>query len=153
MLGNTFSDLSSSDTRKIRNNTIAVGLLSTMAENSGTVKFILQTGSLHPGLAKLAFGFRPIVIGYLHLVLLGLITIFILAFLKRMGLVAAGGLRKRGIIIFISGIVLQEALLLLQGGAGYCLHQRALFNEALFASALIMLAGIGVLNLGMRGKS
>ena len=43
-----------------------------------TIKFMLQSGSVIPSLSTLAFGFRPIVIGYLHLVLLGFTTLFLL---------------------------------------------------------------------------
>lgn len=125
-------------------------ILFIFAAIAGTAKFLLQTGSLHPGLAKLAFGFRPIVIGYLHLVLLGLITIFILAYLKRTGFIAVGGIRKSGIIIFVSGIILQEALLMFQGVMAITYHTVPFINEALFASALVMLVGIAMLNAGMR---
>ncbi|HSC37921.1 MAG TPA: hypothetical protein VLD19_08630, partial [Chitinophagaceae bacterium] len=45
-----------------------------------TIKLCLQAGSVIPSLSQLAFGFRPIVIGYLHLVLLGVITLFILSY-------------------------------------------------------------------------
>ena len=39
-----------------------------------TVKFTLQLGSVIPFVSKLAFGFRPIVIAYLHLVQLGVFS-------------------------------------------------------------------------------
>ena len=44
------------------------------------VKFCLQLGSVIPSLSQLAFGFRPVVIAYLHLILLSIISVFILAF-------------------------------------------------------------------------
>lgn len=46
-----------------------------------TVKFSLQLGSVIPFMSKLAFGFRPVVIAYLHLVLLAIITVFLLVYL------------------------------------------------------------------------
>lgn len=46
-----------------------------------SLKFLLQLGSTYPPLSTLAFGFRPIVIAYLHLVLLGVITIFIIGYI------------------------------------------------------------------------
>ncbi len=45
---------------------------------ANTIKLLLQLGSTVPALSKLAFGFRPIVIGYLHLVLLAVISLFII---------------------------------------------------------------------------
>jgi hypothetical protein len=119
---------------------------------AGSVKFLLQLGSVHPELAKLAFGFRPIVIGYLHLVLLGMITIFIIAYLKHVGSIAPGGWRKKGLVVFVAGIVIQETLLMAQGTAAISYNSIPFVNEFLFASALIMLAGILLLNLGMMSK-
>ncbi|HNF72304.1 MAG TPA: hypothetical protein PLP34_07820, partial [Chitinophagaceae bacterium] len=46
------------------------------------IKLLLQLGSTHPALSQLAFGFRPIVIAYLHLVLLGVITLFLLGYIS-----------------------------------------------------------------------
>lgn len=127
-----------------------VRVLLLFAALAGSVKFLLQAGSLHPGLAKLAFGFRPIVIAYLHLAFLGLLTIFIVAYLKHSELIPTGGLRKRGIVVFVSGIVLQETLLLVQGLLAIAYKGIPYINEALFLSALTMLAGIGMLTLGMK---
>jgi hypothetical protein len=41
-----------------------------------SIKLLLQLGSAIPSISKLAFGFRPIVIAYLHLVLLAIISFF-----------------------------------------------------------------------------
>ncbi|MBC8882594.1 hypothetical protein H9X57_01800 [Flavobacterium piscinae] len=46
-----------------------------------TLKLVLQFGSVFPAISKLAFGFRSIVIAYLHLVLLAIISGFLLAYL------------------------------------------------------------------------
>ncbi len=129
-----------------------VRLLFWFAAVAGTVKFLLQAGSLHPVLAKLAFGFRPIVIAYLHLVLLGLLTLFLLAYLKQAGLILRGGLRRQGLLLFVSGLVLQEALLLAQGALAIAYQSIPYINEALFGSALIMLVGLVLLNVGMSGQ-
>lgn len=130
-----------------------VRVLMIFAAVAGTVKFLLQAGSLHPELAKLAFGFRPIVIGYLHLVLLGLLTIFIIAFLKQQNLIHAGGLRKKGLVILVAGIVLQEILLMAQGILSISYIGIPFINEALFFAALVMLTGIAILNAGMSRKA
>jgi hypothetical protein len=126
-----------------------VRVLMIFAAVSGSIKFLLQAGSLHPGLAKLAFGFRPIVIGYIHLVLLGLLTIFIIAYLKHLDLIAPGGWRKKGLVVFVGGIVLQELLLFVQGMMAVSYNIVPFINEALFISAVVMLCGIAMLNAGM----
>lgn len=43
------------------------------------VKFLLQVASAHPFVVQMAYELRPVVIGYLHLVLVGAISSFLLA--------------------------------------------------------------------------
>jgi hypothetical protein len=111
-----------------------------------TIKLLLQLGSTHPALSQLAFGFRPIVIGYLHLVLLGVITIFILGYIISMNFIAARKYFLRGIWIFISGIIINEILLMTQGVAGLSYIIIPCINESLLVAALIMFSGILVFN-------
>ncbi len=111
-----------------------------------TIKFFLQLGSTHPSMSQLAFGFRPIVIGYLHLVLLGVITIFILGYIISQNLLPAGKYFMPGIWIFVSGIIINEIFLLLQGITGLEYIIISGINESLFAAAVIMFTGILVFN-------
>jgi hypothetical protein len=117
---------------------------------AGSIKFLLQAASLHPGLADLAYGFRPIVIAYLHLVLLGLLTMFIFAYLKSSGLIIPGAWRRNGIIVFVSGIVIQEVLLLIQGVMAMATRSVPFINEALLFAAIGMFCGLLMLNVGLR---
>jgi hypothetical protein len=109
-----------------------------------TIKLLLQLGSTHPALSQLAFGFRPIVIGYLHLVLLGVITIFILGYITSMKMLRVRKHYITGVWIFVTGIIINEILLMLQGVTGL---QYVIFpfnNEALLVAAIIMFSGIFV---------
>lgn len=136
--------------RSLRNLKSTEKILFLIAGLAGSVKLILQAGSLHPGLAKIAFGFRPIVIAYLHLIFLGMLTMYLLAYLKHTGLIQSGSWRKLGISIFVAGIVFQEVLLLLQGMLSIFYFNTPYINELLLASALVMLGGVGLLNFGLR---
>ena len=119
-----------------------------------SLKLLLQLGSTHPALSQLAFGFRPIVIGYLHLVLLGVITIFLLGYIISMNMVNAGRTSITGAWIFVSGIIINEILLMLQGVTGLSYIMVPFINESLFVVAIIMFSGILVffLNSG-NGKN
>ena len=118
-----------------------------------TIKLLLQLGSTHPALSQLAFGFRPIVIGYLHLVLLGVITIFILGYIISMDLIARGKYFMPGIRIFIAGIIINEILLMLQGALGLSYSIVPFINESLFVAALCMFSGILLFNINTHDKS
>ncbi len=80
-----------------------------------SIKLVLQSASVIPAISHLAFGFRPIVIGYLHLILLGIITIFILAYSFTYRQIQINAGTKIGMSVFVAGIVLNELLLMIQG--------------------------------------
>ena len=113
-----------------------------------TIKLLLQAGSVIPSLSQLAFGFRPVVIGYLHLVLLGIISLFIIAYSIAFRLVPVNKTTKAGIIIFVCGIIINEILLMLQGIANMDYSPLPFVNSALFAAAVILLSGAIVISCG-----
>lgn len=106
-----------------------------------SIKVVLQCGSTIPALSNWAFGFRPIVIGYLHLVLLGVVSLGILAMMSAQGMLPLNNRVKKGIIIFTSGIVFNELLLLIQGIGAVSMNVVPLTNELLIAAAATMFAG------------
>lgn len=116
-----------------------------------SIKFILQLGSVIPAVSKLAFGFRPIIIAYLHLILLGVITVFLLTYLftGKQQTEQFNKISKYGLGIFVSGIYLTEIVLAVQGIASFVYVAIPLVNETLFALAIFMLAGILLLLAGI----
>ncbi len=81
-----------------------------------TVKIILQTGTVIPYVGIIVFGNRPIIIGYIHLVMLGFVTLFLLShFVRNNFLNAESKLTRTAILIFASGVVVNEIFLMLQG--------------------------------------
>jgi hypothetical protein len=116
------------------------------------LKIAFQFISIFPSIGKIAFGFRPIVIGYLHLVLLGFMTTFLLGYIKRM----FDSWKKSGhigIVVFVTGIVLNELVLFFQGLTGIIGIYIHSINEILFAIATILLAGIVLIATGYRMKT
>ena len=107
-----------------------------------SIKLLLQLGSTHPQLSQLAFGFRPIVIGYLHLVLLGVISIFIFGYAISLEVLNINNYSRAGIWIFVSGIIINEILLMLQGVTGLDYVMLPYINELLLCAAIILFAGI-----------
>jgi hypothetical protein len=114
---------------------------------SMSIKLILQLGSTHPALSHLAFGFRPIVIGYIHLVLLGVISIFILGYIISEKLIYINRSAMTGIIIFISGIFINEILLMTQGSLALFTINLPYSSIYLFIAAIIMFTGIFLINI------
>ena len=93
----------------------------------------------------MAFGFRPIVIGYLHLILLGIITIFILAYSFTFRQIRINAGTKQGIIVFVAAIVFNELLLMIQGASDLCDSGVPGIQYWLFAAACLLFGGIGII--------
>ena len=110
-----------------------------------SIKLILQLGSTIPALSQFAFGFRPIVIAYLHLVLLAIITLFIIFYIYANHLLYLNKKIKYGLLIFTIGILLNELVLATQGIAAFSYTLIPFINELLFVAAIILFVGIAII--------
>ncbi|HEX5150579.1 MAG TPA: hypothetical protein VFW07_03990 [Parafilimonas sp.] len=115
-----------------------------------SIKLLLQLGSTIPALSTWAFGIRPIVIGYLHLILLGVITLFLIAYAIKEQYISFNKKTIYSLAIFIGGIILTELLLMIQGLGAIKYKAVPYVNELLFTAACIMLIGIGILYVSNR---
>ncbi|MEP7255437.1 MAG: hypothetical protein ABI666_06650 [Ferruginibacter sp.] len=106
-----------------------------------TAKLLLQLGSTVPSLSDLAFGFRPIVIGYLHLVLLGVISLFLLSYFFAGEYIQANKKTSFAVFLFASGVILNEILLMIQGVSAISYTSVPFINELLFGTAIILFSG------------
>lgn len=107
-----------------------------------STKLLLQLGSTIPALSQLAFGFRPIVIAYLHLVLLAVISLFLLFYIYVNHFFFLGKGIKIGIILFSIGVLLNEIVLAVQGIAAFSYTVIPFVNQMLFGCAIVLLLGI-----------
>lgn len=115
------------------------------------IKILLQTLSVIPSLSYLAFGFRPVVIGYLHLVLLGLITLFLIGYFLQAGFLPSRSRQtKTGLVLFTGGVILNEAFLFFQGIAAISFTYFESINYMLAGAALIMVSGLATMVLDKR---
>ena len=109
-----------------------------------SIKLVLQLGSTIPFLSDLAFGFRPIVIAYLHLVLLAIISLFLLFYIYASHLFIMTKNIKFGVLLFSIGVLLNEIVLAIQGVASLSYTIIPHVNIMLFIIALLLLLGIGL---------
>jgi hypothetical protein len=106
------------------------------------LKVLLQFFSVHPELGQLAFGFRPIIIGYLHLIFLAFVTMFLLGLLSDKGIINLEyKISYAGLIVFAAGIIINEALLAVQGIASIYYLYMPNINILLFANTVVLVAG------------
>lgn len=107
-----------------------------------SIKLLLQLGSTVPIISNLAFEFRPIVIAYLHLVLLAIISLFLLFYIYSNHLIVINKKIKYGILLFSIGVILNEIVLAVQGLAAFSYTLIPYVNEILFGVAILLLIGI-----------
>ncbi len=117
-----------------------------------TSKFILQIGSGIPALSQMVFGLRPIVIAYLHLVLLGMVSLFLVAWFYLHGGIATNRNVRWGIRLFAVGIILNELLLMIQGASYLVQIYPSRLPELLVLAALILTVSIATIYLGSTGR-
>lgn len=117
-----------------------------------TLKVLLQLGSTIPALSNIAFGFRPIVVAYLHLVFLGVISLFIFGYTLGWIFTKISNLARRGMILFVLGIIVNETALMIQGVFAIGYHMVPYINEIIFAITVLMFLGVLLFNIGIHRK-
>jgi len=85
--------------------------LLTYAGAAFAIKIVLQLGSTIPSISHFAFGFRNIVIAYLHLILLMCISSFLLSRIIDTDYFKITKPFKIGIVLFMIGVFLNELML------------------------------------------
>lgn len=116
------------------------------------VKIILQLGSNIPAVNQFAFGFRNIVIAYLHLVLLMCISTYLVSqilatnyFLIKKGLI-------NGLKLFLLGIFLNEAILGFMGIFSIKYIAIPFAAHGLLCASLLMLISVLMMLFSLKSK-
>jgi hypothetical protein len=117
-------------------------LLLVFAMASFSLKLILQVASVVPQLSTMVFGYRPIIIGFLHLVFLGFVTFYLLAhFIEIKTFDFTRAISKYAILLFALGIILNETILMIQGAGLMMSTAHPAYAWLLWAVSLLMFAG------------
>lgn len=117
-----------------------VNLFFIAAAFSLSIKFLLQAISVIPSLSQLVFGIRPIVIAYLHLVLLGVYSLFLIGYALSKGYLKATAMARMFAFGFLLGVVLNEAFLGIQGFTAFAYIPVPHINGMLLGAALVLLS-------------
>jgi hypothetical protein len=118
-------------------------------------KILMQTSVAVPHIATIAYTVRNFVIGFIHLMLLGVITTALLGFALEQGLLSENSRRLRiGLIIFLAGFALTEGMLFLQGAMLWAaMGFLPLYYEILFTMTLMLPVGAGLTAFSGRIKT
>ena len=108
-------------------------------------------GTVIPSLGNAVFGYRPIIIGFLHLVFLGFVSFYILSSYMESHMFTHK-LSKPALILFAIAIILNETVLLVQGIGLLFSTTSHIYAWLLWAVAILLFTG-AVLILAARLQS
>ncbi len=108
------------------------------------LKVVVQLVVLFPDMALLSHQIRNFVIGFIHMIMLGIITGFLLGFLLNVNVInRKNRFSGYGIKIFLMGFVLTEFLLFAQGGnLFFNWNLIPMYHQNLFLSSIWLVVGI-----------
>ena len=116
------------------------------------VKIALQLGSNIPALNQFAFGFRNVVIAYLHLVLLMCIATFLLNQILATNYFTVTKTLLLGLKMFLLGIFLNELMLGLMGIFSIKYVSIPYANHFLLYFSLLIFVALGIILLNMKTR-
>ena len=106
------------------------------------LKMLLNVGTIFPQLGNAVYGDRPVIIGFLHLVFLGFLSFYLLATFVEDGYFnKLTKVISYPFIIFSTGIIVNEFLLMLQGLGILLKTNNDIYKWLLWAAAIILFAG------------
>ena len=115
------------------------------------LKSLLQLASAHPVIAEMAYTLRPLTIAYLHLVLVGIITFFLLGWYIETERVRETP-RKWSVVILLAGFIGSEVCLVLVPWWSHTIGNGISSSVAIFAFSILMVAGSLLFYLGSLKK-
>lgn len=117
-------------------------LLVILSFGSFMLKVLLQSLTIFPVIGNAIFGNRPIIMGFLHLVFLGFVTLFILAYFIKKELMNSKIIWTNiAVIVFATAVIFNEGLLITQGFATMYTAGNIIFPWLLWATGILLFAG------------
>ena len=115
-------------------------------------KIVLQLGSTIPALSQFAFGFRNVVIAYLHLILLMCVSVFLINQILATNVFRITKPVTTGLKLLLLGIFLNEAVLGLMGIFSIKYISIPYTPQILLAVSLLMLVSLGIILVNLKKK-
>jgi hypothetical protein len=112
------------------------------------LKIFLQSFTIFPSVGNAVFGDRPTIIGFLHLVFLGFVSLFLFAWFVQSGFLnIKAAYTKVALVVFTTAVILNEAVLMTQGLGDMFFKSSSLFPWLLWGLSIYLF--VGALLMGM----
>jgi len=131
--------------------TPVVRYLGILSMSAFMLKTFLQGFTIFPWVGNAVFGDRPVIIGFLHLVFLGFVSIFLLAYFSQSEFLnIKNRFTRAALVVFTLGVIFNEAILMSQGLGAMFIRGSQLFPWLLWVASIWLFCGavlIAVANL------
>jgi hypothetical protein len=138
------------DLQKVKFENKLVTTLVLLSFFSLALKMILQLLSALPAIATLAYNYRNFVIAYLHLVLLGCISLFLIGWIIKLFAVDVTQTLRTGIVAFMMGFISTELLLIAAPLSKMIYYTIPHYNLLVLAFSFLLPAGIAIVAMSIR---
>jgi hypothetical protein len=132
------------DLQKVKFENKLVTSLVLLSFFSLALKMILQLLSALPAVATLAYNYRNFVIAYLHLVLLGCISLFLIGWSIKLFAVEVTQNLRTGIVVFMMGFISTELLLIASPLSAMVHYSIPHFSLWLLAFSILLPMGVAM---------
>lgn len=105
------------------------------------LKSIFQALTIFHSIGALVFSNRPVIIAFLHLVLLGFVSIYILSHYTLAEVLKPVSATRRALAVFAGAVIVNEVVLFSQGADIMLMHNRGVYPYLLWLASLLLLAG------------
>ena len=120
---------------------------------SFTIKMLLQMGTVIPALGNAVFGYRPIIIGFLHLVFLGFVSFYIFSNFLESGVFPDAKISRVAISCFLAAVILNETILLIDG-VGLMFHStNSSYPWLLWGASIFLVVSTLLILVSRSGKN
>ncbi len=125
-----------------------IRFLGVLSISAFMLKTFLQSFTIFNFVGNLVFGDRPVIMAFLHLVFLGFVTIFLLAYFAQTGVLNTEKTFTRfALVVFTLGILVNEALLWTQGIDAMFIQGSDLFPWLLWGAGIWLFAGAALIGI------
>ncbi len=119
----------------------AAQIVGAIALTAFVLKMSMQAFTIFPALGRLVFANRPMIIAFLHLVLLGFISLYIIAHMLHAGYLRRNKQTITSAYVFTSAVVVNELVLFMQGTGVMFMTNSSYYNWLLWATGAWLFAG------------
>ena len=132
-----------------RNERLVMRFLILISMVSFMLKIFLQSFTVFPEIGNAIFGNRPVIMGFLHMVFLGFVTLFILAYFIKQGILnSTMKWVNVAIYLFAVAVVINEVVLLTQGLTTMLMAGSMVFPCLLWMTGILLFSGSVFIALG-----